>query len=275
MNDLREKMVETASFIRSKVNIEPGTIGIILGTGLGSLINEIDIIDDLSYKRIPHFPVSTVEGHSGRLIIGKLGGKNVIAMQGRFHYYEDYSMKEVTFPVRVMHELGVKQLFLSNAAGGVNENQEMGDLMILEDHINFQPENPLRGFNDLDLGPRFPDMSEPYSPSLIEKALSIAKANDIRCDKGVYLSLQGPNLETKAEYAMFNKWGADAVGMSTVPEVLVANHMGMECFAVSVITNVCYPPRRVQETTHQDVIDVAVVAEPKMTFVIKELITSL
>lgn len=272
MSELKSRIQETVQFLNDKFPFDP-EFGIVLGTGLGGLIEEIQIAFEISYEAIPHFAVSTVEGHSGKLIFGTIGGKKVVAMQGRFHFYEGYSMEEVTYPIRVLKFLGIETLILSNAAGGVNPNQENGDLMILSDHINFQPVNPLTGSNDETLGPRFPDMSDPYDQTLIDQAMKIAEENEIRCQPGVYLSLQGPNLETKAEYAMFNKWGADAVGMSTVPEVLVARHMGLKCFAMSVITNVCYPPRRVQETTHHDVIEVAAVAEPKLTKIIKELIT--
>lgn len=274
MISLKDRIQETISYLHNQFDFQP-EYGIILGTGLGSLINEIEILHEESYASIPHFPISTVEGHSGRLIFGQIGNKKVVAMQGRFHYYEGYDMKEVTYPVRVLKFLGIHTLFLSNAAGGVNAEMEAGDLMILNDHINFQAENPLRGENDINLGSRFPDMSEPYDERLISKGLKIAQANNIPCSEGVYLSLQGPNLETKAEYSMFNKWGADAVGMSTVPEVLVAKHMGIACFAISVITNVCFPINRIKETTHQGVIDVASIAEPKMTTVIKELLLSI
>jgi purine-nucleoside phosphorylase len=274
MPDTRKKIESSVEFIKTKTDFTP-RVGVVLGTGLGDLAKDIQVELSIPYEEIPNFPVSTVMGHNGQLIFGYIGETPVVVMQGRFHYYEGYTAKEITFPIRVMKFLGIEYLFVSNAAGGVNEEMENGDLMIIDDHINFQPENPLRGFNDETLGPRFPDMSESYNKVLIEQAESIAKANDIRYVKGVYLGLQGPNLETKAEYKAFHIMGADAIGMSTVPEVLVANHMGIKCFATSVITNVCYPPHRVKETTHEDVIEVAAKAEPKLSLIFKELIKSL
>lgn len=274
MPDTKIKIEQSLSSIREKTDFEP-KVGIILGTGLGALAKQIEVDTVISYKDITNFPISTVKGHSGELIFGFIDGVRVVAMNGRFHYYEGYSAKEITFPVRVMKYLGIEFLFVSNAAGGINESMLNGDIMIIEDHINFQPENPLRGFNDESIGPRFPDMSEPYSASLIARAEQIAKHNDIRYLKGVYLGLQGPNLETKAEYRAFNRIGADAVGMSTVPEILVANHMGITCFAASVITNVCYPPHRVKLTSHDDVLDVAQASEPKLSSLFKTLIKTL
>ena len=223
-----EKIQETAAFLKAKMQTHPET-AIILGTGLGSLVHEITDKYEISYKDIPNFPLSTVEGHSGKLIFGKLGGKDILAMQGRFHFYEGYSMQQVTFPVRVMRELGIKTLFVSNAAGGMNPNFEIGDLMIITDHINLFPEHPLRGKN-IDYGPRFPDMSEAYSRELIAKALEIAKEKGIKVQQGVYVGTQGPTFETPAEYKMFHILGGDAVGMSTVPEVIVANHCGIKVF---------------------------------------------
>ena len=230
-----EKIQETATFLREKMHTSPET-AIILGTGLGSLVHEITDKYEISYKDIPNFPVSTVEGHSGKLIFGKLRNKDIMAMQGRFHFYEGYSMKEVTFPVRVMRELGIKTLFVSNAAGGTNADFEIGDLMIIRDHINFFPEHPLHGKN-IEYGPRFPDMSEAYSKDLIDKALEIAKEKGIKVQQGVYIGTQGPTFETPAEYKMFHILGADAVGMSTVPEVIVANHCGMKVLGISCATN--------------------------------------
>ena len=209
---------------------------IVLGTGLGRLSEEIEKEVTIPYKDIPNFPVSTVEGHEGKLIFGKLGGKDIMAMEGRFHYYEGYSMKEVTFPIRIMRELGVKTLFVSNAAGGTNPSFRIGDLMIITDHINFMPENPLHGPN-IPPGPRFPDMSEAYDTELIELADRIAAEQCIKVKHGVYLATQGPTYETPSEYRMFARFGADAVGMSTVPEVIVARHCGMEIFGMSIITN--------------------------------------
>ena len=230
-----EKIQETATYLKGKISTHPET-AIILGTGLGSLVHEITDKYEIDYKDIPHFPLSTVEGHSGKLIFGKLGDKDIMAMQGRFHYYEGYSMKEVTFPVRVMHALGIKTLFVSNAAGGMNPDFEIGDLMVITDHINFFPEHPLRGKN-IPYGPRFPDMSEAYNKELINKADIIAAEKGIKLQHGIYIGTQGPTFETPAEYKMFHILGADAVGMSTVPEVIVANHCGINVFGISVITD--------------------------------------
>jgi purine-nucleoside phosphorylase len=268
-----DKIQETVSFIQSKTNLNP-QVGIILGTGLGGLVKEIEIQDILPYESIPNFPVSTVEGHSGKLIFGKLGGKNVVAMQGRFHYYEGYDMKQVTFPVRVMKFLGIEKLFVSNASGGVNPDFEIGDLMILNDHINLFPTNPLIGKNYGELGPRFPDMSDAYDKSMITMAQDIAKKHQIRTVEGAYAGVSGPCLETPAEYNYIYYIGADAVGMSTVPEVIVARHMGIPCFAISIITDLGVPGKIVK-VTHEDVQNVAEKAEPKMTLIMKELISSI
>lgn len=246
-------------------------VGIILGTGLGQLINQIQIIHEISYEQIPHFPVSTVESHSGKLIYGILSGKIVIAMQGRFHYYEGYSMKEVTFPVRVLKALGVQNLFVSNAAGGLHPDYKIGGLMILNDHIDLFPENPLRGKNSDSLGPRFPDMSEPYALDLVAEACTIAKNNNIAINQGVYAGVQGPNLETKAEYSYLRIIGADAVGMSTIPEVIVARHMDMKVFAISAITDLC-SPGNIKKISIEEVLAAAAIAEPNMSLIIKELI---
>ena len=243
---------------------------IILGTGLGSLVHEITDSYELKYADIPNFPVSTVEGHSGKLIFGKLGSKDIMAMQGRFHFYEGYSMKEVTFPVRVMKELGIKTLFVSNAAGGMNPGFSIGDLMIITDHINLFPEHPLRGRN-IEYGPRFPDMSEAYSKELITQALAIAKEKGIKVQQGVYLGTQGPTFETPAEYKMFHILGADAVGMSTVPEVIVANHCGIKVFGISVITDLGIEGKIV-EVSHEEVQKAADAAQPRMTTIMRELI---
>ncbi len=264
---------ETAEYLKKRTGATP-QVGIILGTGLGGLVNEIAIDFTVPYKEIPHFPVSTVEGHSGKLIFGSLGGKKVLAMQGRFHYYEGYDMKQVTFPVRVMKALGINDLVVSNASGGVNASYEIGDLMILNDHINQFPTNPLIGKNYPELGPRFPDMSDVYDKQLVAKAKAIAVANGIRVQEGVYVGLSGPCLETPAEYNYVRAIGGDAVGMSTVPEVIVGRHGGMRCFAISIITDLGVPGRIVK-VTHQDVIDVASVAEPKMTLIMKELVAGL
>lgn len=267
-----DKIKITTEYIQSRTSVKP-EIGIILGTGLGALVEEIEIIDSISYEDIPNFPVSTVEGHSGRLIFGKLGGKSVVAMQGRFHYYEGYNMKQVTFPVRVFKFLGIERLFVSNASGGVNPDFEIGDLMILNDHINLFPENPLHGPNIPELGVRFPDMSEPYCKDMITKAKEIASTNKLKVVEGIYAGLTGPTLETPAEYKYMRNIGADTVGMSTVPEVIVARHMKIPCFAVSIITDLGVPGKIV-EVTHEDVQRVAEEVQPKMTTIMTELISS-
>ena len=264
-----EKIQETATFIKTKMYTRPET-AIILGTGLGSLANEITDAYEINYSDIPNFPISTVEGHKGKLIFGKLGNKDIMAMQGRFHFYEGYSMKEVTFPVRVMRELGIRTLFVSNAAGGMNPDFEIGDLMIITDHINFFPEHPLRGKN-IDYGPRFPDMSEAYSKELITHALRIAKEKGIKVQQGVYVGTQGPTFETPAEYRMYRILGGDAVGMSTVPEVIVANHCGIRVFGISVITDLGVEGKIV-EVSHEEVQKAADDAQPRMTTIMKELI---
>ena len=264
-----ERIQETADFLKSKMHTHPET-AIILGTGLGSLANEITDKYEIGYETIPNFPVSTVEGHSGKLIFGKLGNKDIMAMQGRFHFYEGYSMKEVTFPIRVMRELGIKTLFVSNAAGGMNPAFEIGDLMIITDHINFFPEHPLRGKN-IPYGPRFPDMSEAYNQALIRKADEIACEKGIKVQHGIYIGTQGPTYETPAEYKMFRILGADAVGMSTVPEVIVANHCGIQVFGISVITDLGVEGKIV-EVTHEDVQKAADAAQPLMTTIMRELI---
>ncbi|MCW3807380.1 purine-nucleoside phosphorylase [Plebeiibacterium marinum] len=264
---------ETADFIIQKSNTE-ATIGIILGTGLGGLVEEIEIESTLNYDSIPNFPVSTVEGHKGRLIFGKLGGKNIVAMQGRFHYYEGYSMEEVTFPVRVMKLMGINTLIVSNASGGLNPDFKVGDVMIINDQINMFGTNPLIGKNIDELGPRFPDMSQPYCKKLVAKAFEIASQNNIDLKKGIYVGTTGPTFETPAEYKMFRFLGADVVGMSTVPEVIVARHMNMTCFGVSIITD-SGVPGEIVEVSHEEVQEVAAKAEPTMTFVIKELVASI
>jgi purine-nucleoside phosphorylase len=268
-----EKIQETTKYIQQKIDFEP-QIGIVLGTGLGGLTKEIETIATLPYKEIPNFPESTVKGHEGKLIFGRLGGKNVVAMQGRFHYYEGYTMQEVTFPIRVMKFLGIKLLMLSNAAGGVNPNYEIGDLMIIRDHINLMGNNPLIGKNHTGLGPRFPDMSEPYDKTIIRHAAKIARHNGIKFQEGVYAAVTGPTFETPAEYKYIHILGADAVGMSTVPEAIVAQHMELPCFAVSVISDLGVEGKIV-EISHQEVIDAASMAEPKMTLMVKEMIEKL
>ena len=266
-----EIIKETAEFLKSKISTKP-MVGIILGSGLGGLATKIEIDVEFKYEEIPNFPVSTVEGHSGKLIFGKLGNKDVVAMQGRFHYYEGYEMNQVTFPVRVMKFLGIKNLIVSNAAGGLNPNFNVGDIMIINDHINYFPFNPLRGKNISELGERFPDMSKTYNPELLKIAKKIASKNNIFVQEGVYIGSQGPTLETPAEYKLFRTFGADATGMSTVPEVIVAHHMGIKCFGMSIITNMDKPVDPAGETTHDEVQNVAGTVEPKMSLIIKELI---
>ena len=264
---------ETADYIKSKLNILPKT-GIILGTGLGNLATQITNRIEIPYETIPNFPVSTVEGHSGKLIVGKLGEVYVMAMQGRFHYYEGYDMKQVTFPVRVMKALGIENLLVSNASGGMHPDFEIGDLMIITDHINLFPEHPLRGKNLTELGTRFPDMSEAYSKDLIAKAKTIAANNNIKVVEGVYVGTTGPTFETPAEYRYFRIIGGDAVGMSTVPEVIVANHAGMRCFGMSIITDLGVPGKIV-EVTHEEVQVIGNNAQPLMTQIMKELVALL
>lgn len=265
-----DEIKSIASFIQRKVDFKP-QIGIILGTGLGGLAAEIDVVAELPYEEIPNFPVSTVEGHSGKLILGNLGGKRVIAMKGRFHYYEGYTMQQVVLPVRVMKFLGIQCLLVSNASGGVNPDYRIGDLMIIRDHINLFPDSPLRGKNIDELGPRFPDMSEAYDKGLVKQAQEIAKAQNIPVQTGVYAGVSGPCLETPAEYFYIRAIGADTVGMSTVPEVIAARHMGIPAFGVSIITDLGVEGKIV-EVTHDDVQDVASKAEPLMTDLLKELI---
>ena len=263
------KIQETAQWLKERISTQPKT-AIILGTGLGRLAEEITVKARISYSDIPHMPVSTVEGHSGCFIIGELGGKDILAMQGRFHYYEGYSMKEVTFPIRVMHELGIKTLFVSNAGGGMNPDFEIGDLMIITDHINFFPEHPLHGPN-LPTGPRFPDMSEAYDKGLIALADRIAQEKGIKVQHGVYLGTQGPTYETPAEYHMFHILGADSVGMSTVPEVIVANHCGMKVFGMSIITDLGVEGKIV-EVSHEEVQKAANAVQPLMAEIMREMI---
>lgn len=268
--NMLEAIKETAAFIKTQVNELP-KIGIILGTGLGDLVNHMEVIKEIDYKEIINFPVSTVEGHSGKLIFGNLGGKYIMAMQGRFHYYEGYGMKQVTFPVRVMKELGVETLFVSNAAGGMNKEFSVGDVMIITDHINLFPENPLRGKNYNELGDRFPAMTEPYSHRLIKIADEIRAEKSLRLMHGVYVGTTGPTFETPAEYEYFRIIGGDAVGMSTVPEVIVAKHAGMEVFGVSVITDL--GGKDITEVpSHEEVQKAAITAQPVMTTLIKELL---
>ncbi len=271
---LFDQIEQAVSFIKSKTDFEP-QFGIVLGTGLGGLADEIDSVLELDYKDIPNFPESTVQSHKGKLIFGKLAGISVVAMAGRFHYYEGYSMKQVTFPIRVLKFLGIERIVISNVSGSTNAMYEAGDIVFVRDHINLQPENPLRGVNDERLGPRFPDMLSTYDRKINAIGLSIAKAHGIRAHEGVYLALQGPNLETPAEYGFINKVGADLVGMSTVPEVIVARHMGLPVIVISVVSNKCFPIESITETTVEEVIAMAQEVEPKMRLIVKKLLAKL
>lgn len=270
MSELKKKIDESVDFIRTKVKSQP-SLGVILGTGLGALADDIKDKIVLDYGDIPHFPLSTVESHHGKLIFGKLGGKDVVAMQGRFHFYEGYSMEQITHPVRVMKFLGAKTLIVSNAAGGLNPNFRKGDIMIIVDHINLLGDNPLIGPNDESIGPRFPDMSEPYSNELIKLAMQAALDIGIRVERGVFAAMTGPSLETRAEYRFLRMIGADAVGMSTVPEDIVAVHMGMKVCGFSVITDECFPDSLVPAEV-EDIIRIANGAQPKLTRLMKAVI---
>ncbi len=266
VEEFRKKRDEALTYLQEQTDARPSYL-LILGTGLGRLAEEIDVEDSISYTDIPHFPVSTVESHAGRLLFGTLSGKNVVAMQGRFHYYEGYSMQEIAFPIRVLKALSTDTLIVSNACGGMNPNYERGDIMLISDHINMLGDNPLIGPNDDELGPRFPDMSEPYTERLKELAETVALDKSIKMHKGVYLALSGPMLETKAEYRYLRQIGADVVGMSTVPEVIAAVHMSMEVLGISVITDECFPDA-LEPVVIEEVLEAAGMAEPKMTQVI-------
>jgi purine-nucleoside phosphorylase len=265
-----ELVQETVNYIKDKTNFTP-EYGVILGSGLGSFTDDIKVAFTLPYHEIPNFPVSTVEGHKGALVFGTIGNKKVVAMQGRFHYYEGYSMQEVTFPVRVMKYIGVTKLIVSNASGGVNSNYRVGSIVMIKDHVNMMPEHPLRGKNDTRFGPRFVNMSEPYSLKMIAKVKEIAIASNIEVLNGVYMGLQGPTFETLHEYKMVKVLGADCVGMSTVPEVIVARHMELETFGISVITDIG-SEEHLESITHEEVLKAAQEAEPKVRQLIKELI---
>ncbi|MFP4469435.1 MAG: purine-nucleoside phosphorylase [Bacteroidales bacterium] len=262
-----EKIQETTDYILKRTEIKP-EIGIVLGTGLGNFSNEIAIADTIPYSEIPNFPLSTVKGHKGRLILGEVNGKKIVALQGRFHFYEGYSMQQVTFPIRVMKYLGIDHLFLSNASGGTNPEYKIGDLMIIEDHINLTNQNPLTGINDDRLGPRFPDMSEVYNRKLIDLAVEVSREHRLNYRVGVYAAVTGPNYETPAEYSYLHKIGADAVGMSTVPEAIVARHMGLSCFAVAVISDLGVAGK-IEYITHEAVIEAASRAEPQMATMLR------
>lgn len=273
MSSLVQQLKETSAYIRQHCTSVPA-IGIVLGSGLGNFISEMNVESEILYSDIPHFPLSTVEGHSGKLIFGDLGGKKVVAMAGRFHFYEGYTPQQVVFPIRVMKSLGVETVLISNAAGGTNLHFQVGDLMIIKDHISFFAINPLLGKNEDDLGPRFPDMSEPYSSVLIAKAKTIGERLQIKLHSGVYLGVTGPTFETRAEYQLIKTLGGDAVGMSTVQEVIAAVHSGMKVFAMSVITDIGI---RTEDNiiTHEEVLQAAKDAEPKLTAIFTELIKEL
>jgi len=267
-----EDIEQAVGFLTSE-GVGNADIGIVLGTGLGKMANEIDIIRTVGYSEIPHFPLATVESHSGELIYGRLFGKKVLAMKGRFHYYEGYSLQQVTFPIRVMKRLGIRYLLLSNAAGAMNLHFRKGDLMLIDDHISLLPDNPLRGKNLDDFGPRFPDMSRPYSVDLNKRLLKIAEKENTVLHQGIYLAVMGPNLETRAEYRMFRNF-ADAVGMSTVPEVIVANQMGLPCAAISVLTDEC-DPDNLRPAKLEDILEIAGIAEEKLIRLFNALILEL
>jgi len=265
-----EKINQTKAYIIQQTRFSP-EVGIVLGSGLGGLVHEIEISHSLDYASIPNFPVSTVKGHSGKLIFGMLGGKKVIAMQGRFHFYEGYSMQEVAFPIRVMKSLGIKRLILSNASGGMNPEYQVGDIVIINDHINMMPTNPLIGKNDDELGPRFPEMSEAYDKDMVNLARKIAGEKNFRAHVGVYAGLSGPCFETPAEYRYLRIIGADIVGMSTVPEVIAARHAGIPCFAVSIVTDLGGFDVA-EKVSHEEVLKVATKSESKLTAILKELL---
>ncbi|HRS54061.1 MAG TPA: purine-nucleoside phosphorylase [Bacteroidales bacterium] len=268
-----EKIKETTAFIQAKIGEFKPVTGIVLGTGLGNLAKEIETHIALNYSEIPNFPISTVVGHAGKLVFGAISGHKVVAMQGRFHYYEGYTMQELTFPIRVMKFLGIEQLFLSNAAGGTNPEFKVGDIMVINDHINLFYTNPLIGPNDDKLGPRFPDMHDAYDKQLIDKAFEIAKQHGIKLQQGVYAAVSGPCFETPAEYGYIRILGADAIGMSTIPEVIVARHMGLKCFAVSVITDLGIKGM-VVKVSHEEVLEAATKAEPILTKLVKGMLAT-
>ncbi len=268
---LYEQIQEALAVIRKHTEFKPHT-GIILGTGLGNLTADIAVESEIPYGAIPHFASSTVQSHQGKLVFGRLGKHPVVVMAGRLHYYEGWTMQQVTFPVRVLKMLGIEQLVITNASGGVNPHLQSGDIVVVRDHINLLPENPLRGVNDERLGPRFPDMSKPYDEGLRARALATARKHGIRAFEGVYSAMQGPNLETPAEYVMLRHLGSDCTGMSSVPEVLVARHMDLPVLMLSLVTNVAFPPGVIRETTVEDVIALAGAAEPKLRLLVHELL---
>lgn len=271
---LYDQIQECVAFIGKRTDFAP-RVGIVLGTGLSSLAQEIEVEKEFNYGLLPFFPISTVESHAGKLIFGKLNGVSVVAMAGRFHYYEGYSMQQLTFPIRVLHALGIKQLIISNAAGSVNPQINAGEVVFIRDHINLLPENPLRGFNDERLGARFPDMVKTYDRKMNQAALALAGQYSLKAHEGVYLAIAGPNLETPAEYRMANILGADVIGMSTVPEVLVARHMGLPICVISVVSNKSYPIEEIEETTVEKVIATVQAVEPKLRGLMKDLVKML
>ena len=271
--ELRKKVEEAFAYVKTKVTY-PLPIGIILGTGLGKLAEDVEVETAIPYSDIPHFPTSTVETHVGRLLIGNLKGKKVVVMQGRFHYYEGHSMRDITFPLRVMKLMGVKYLLLSNAAGGLNPLFNEGDLMLMDDHINLIGDNPLIGINVPQFGPRFPDMSEPYSRKLLELAEKTARQNDIPLRRGVYAAMSGPSLETRAEYRFLRRIGADVIGMSSIPENIVANQCGMKVLGLTVVTDLCFPDS-LKPATIEKIIATADKAEPKLTALMKGIVEAL
>ncbi len=271
---LHDQIQECVAFIGKRTNFKP-VVGIVLGTGLSTLAEEMEIEKEFNYGLLPFFPISTVESHAGKLILGTLHGVKVVAMAGRFHYYEGYSMQQLTFPIRVLQALGIRQLIMSNAAGSVNPQINAGDVVFIRDHINLLPENPLRGFNDERLGPRFPDMVKTYNRQMNSTALGLAEQHGLRAHEGVYLAIAGPNLETPAEYKMAHILGADVIGMSTVPEVLVARHMGLPICVVSVVSNKSYPIEEIEETTVEKVIATVQSVEPKLRGLMKDLVQML
>jgi purine-nucleoside phosphorylase len=273
MNQIVEKIEQTARFLEEK-GFTGASTAIVLGTGLGSFIDRVEVLQQISYNEIPHFPTSTVESHKGKLILAAVGNKKILVMQGRFHYYEGYNMQQITFPVRVFKAVGITSLLLSNASGGMNPAYKKGDLVLLTDHINLQPENPLRGMNEPALGPRFPDMSQPYDTRLNKLFIKTALELSVPLKQGIYVAVPGPNLETRAEYRFLRVIGADMVGMSTVPEVIVAGQTGLSCAAVSVITDEC-DPDNLQPVNIEEIIAVAAKADQKLSTLFKKVIEQL
>jgi purine-nucleoside phosphorylase len=271
MNTLYDKALECTQKIKSIFD-RPIDFAVVLGSGLTNFESEIEIIHSIDYADLPHFPISTVLGHKGKLIIGKVKGKTVICQSGRFHYYEGYDIEQVTFPIRVFKLLGIDKLIVTNAAGGLNPNQEVGDIVIIRDHINFQPVHPLRGKNDERFGSRFPDMMHAYNSDMYKAAVDYGKSKNYRCELGVYVGVQGPTFETPAEYQMYHRAGGDAVGMSTVPEVIVANHMSMQVFGISIIADCGYPLDKMKVISHQEVLEKSAEAEPKVTDIVTYIV---